>query len=90
MDENPRMTCGCPKARKYRKILAALDSQSEDAAPMPVIDPVILEDLRIFADLICRGMVDGVTVKLGDGTTVAMGGKVSRTARLKLEEKVDE
>lgn len=91
MDEgDPRLSCGCHKARKYRKILVALEKQSTNAAPMKEIDEDVMNGLRIFADLICLWKVDGITAKLADGTTVTIGAKVSRSKRLKVEEKVDE
>lgn len=90
LNENPRMSCGCHAARKYRKILTALDKQSGLAETMKPIDDDILIVLRQCADLICDNLIDGITAKLADGTTVVIGAKVSRTARLKVEEKVDE
>ena len=91
LDEgDPRLSCGCYKARKYRKILDALDEQSERAAPMKEIDENVMNGLRIFADLICAHKVDGITATLADGTTVKIDAKVSRTKRIKYEKKVDE
>lgn len=88
--EDARQYCGCTKARKYRKILAALDDQSECAEPMKPVGAEIIDALRRIAHLICLNQVYDATVKLGDGTTIKIGGKVSRSARLKVEEKVDE
>ncbi len=87
---DPRMSCRCMDARKYRKILGALDKSSARAAPMIPIDEDALNLMKDFAHLICDGAVDSVTVKLADRTTVVIGTKVSRSARLKVEEKVDE
>ena len=89
-DDDPLMSCACKPARKYRKILTALDKQSGLAEPMRPIDDDILDVLRQCADLICDNLIDGITAKLTDGTTVVIGAKVSRSARLKVEEKVDE
>lgn len=89
-EKDPRMVCGCHAARKYRKILDALDKQSGLADPMKPINEDVMHRLRQFADLICDHLVDGITAKLADGTTVVIGAKVSRSARLKVEEKVDE
>lgn len=89
-DDDPRMSCGCAAARKYRKIITALDKQSGLAEPMRPIDDNILDVLRQCADLICDHMISSITAKLWDGTTVVIGAKVSRSARLKVEEKVDE
>ncbi len=89
-DDDPRMICECKPARKYRKILAALDKQSGRAEPMRPIDDGILDVLRQCADLIGGHMISSITAKLWDGTTVVIGAKVSRSARLKVEEKVDE
>ena len=86
--EDPRMLCGCFKAVKYRRICGALWKQSEDAAPMREIDERVMDVLKEAADLICLDLVDGLTVSLSDGTKVQIGGKVSRSARLKVEEKV--
>lgn len=85
-----RQNCGCHAARKYRKMVAALEDQSENAHPMrPIADPVMVV-LRELADLCCARKIDGAAVSVGDGTAVKIGGKVSRTVRLKVEEKVDE
>ena len=88
--EDARKWCGCVRAKKYRKILSALYNQSEDAEPMPEISAEVMAELQEFAHLICMRLADGVTAKLSDGTTVSIGAKVSRTVRLKVEEKVDE
>lgn len=89
-DDDQRMSCACKPARKYRKIITALDKQSGLAEPMRPIDDDILDVLRQCADLICDDLVRSITAKLWDGTTVVIGAKVSRSARLKVEEKVDE
>lgn len=87
---DPRLSCGCYSARKYRKMIAALEDQSENAAPMkPIADPVMVV-LREMAHLCCMRKIDGAAVSVVDGTAVKIGGKVSRTVRLKFEEKVDE
>lgn len=88
--EDPRLLCGCMKARKYRKILAALNKQSEEAEPMKEIDGEVMESLRVLAHWVCAMKIDSASVRLSDGTTVTIAGKVSRSARLKVEEKVDE
>lgn len=85
-----RMICRCMDARKYRKILDTLDRQSKAVGPMPPVDEDALDAMKAFEHLICDGAVDSVTVKLADRTTVVIGAKVSRSARLKVEEKVDE
>lgn len=90
IDDDPRMSCQCRAARKYRKIITALEKQSGFADPMRPIEDDVLWVLRQGADLICAGLVTGITAKLADGTTVVIGAKVSRSARLKVEEKVDE
>lgn len=85
-----RKNCGCHAARKYRKMVAALEDQSENAHPMrPIADPVMVV-LRELADLCCAHKIDGAAGSVVDGTAVKIGGKVSRTVRLKVEEKVDE
>lgn len=85
-----RQNCGYHAARKYRKMVAALEDQSENAHPMrPIADPVMVV-LRELADLCCAHKIDGAAVSVVDGTAVKIGGKVSRTVRLKVEEKVDE
>lgn len=89
-DDDPRLVCACKPARKYRKILTALDMQSSFAEPMRPIDDNVLNVLHQCADLICDHLVDGITAKLADGTTVVIGAKVLRSVRLKVEEKVDE
>ena len=88
-DGDPRMVCRCMDARKYRKILEALKKSSEEAAPMYEIAEDVMSLMKECAHLICDGAVDSVTVKLADRTTVVIGAKVTRTARLKVEEKVD-
>lgn len=88
--EDARRYCGCWQARRYRKIIEALENQSSDAEPMKEIDEGIMAELKMMAHLCCKGRIVSVTVSLSDGTTVKIAGKVSRTARLKLEEKVDE
>ena len=87
---DPRMLCGCHAARKYRKILTALDKQSTQALPMLEIDEGVMMVLTDLAHYICALKVDSATLKLSDGTAVTIAGKVSRTKRLKVEEKVDE
>lgn len=85
-----RKNCGCHAARKYRKMVEALEDQSENADPMrPIADPVMVV-LRELAHLCCMRKIDGAAVSVGDGTAVKIGGKVSRTVRLKVEKKVDE
>lgn len=51
-DGDARESCACHKARKYRKILAALDKQSSEAAPMKEIDEAVMDGLKLFAHLI--------------------------------------
>ena len=85
-----RKHCGCHAARKYRKMVEALEDQSENADPMrPIADPVMVV-LHELAHLCCMRKIVGAVVSVGDGTTVKIGGKVSRTVRWKVEEKVDE
>lgn len=83
------MCCGCYPARKYRKITAALKKQSGLMEAMDPIDEDVFDVLRQAADLVCGELLEGITAKLADGSTVTIGAKVSRTKRLKVEEKVD-
>lgn len=89
MDEgDARKNCGCHAARKYRKMVAALEDQSENAHPMrPIEDPVMVV-LRELAHLCCAHKIDGAAVSVVDGTAVKIGGKVSRTVQIKYEKKV--
>jgi hypothetical protein len=89
-DGDARLSCGCFQAVRYRKILGALDKQSEEAAPMREIDEGVMAVLRECAHQVCALKIDKITANLRDGTTVSIGGKVSRSARLKMEEKVGE
>ncbi|MBR4184305.1 MAG: hypothetical protein IKQ87_00935 [Clostridia bacterium] len=84
-----RMICSCMDARKYRKILDALERFSERANPMPPIDEGVMDGLKVFAHLICDEAIESVTAKLADRTEVVIGAKVRRRAQLKVEEKVD-
>lgn len=88
-EEDPRMRCGCESARKYRKIITALKKQSGLMEGMDPIDEDVFDVLRQAADLICGKLLEGITAKLEDGSTVTIGSKVSRSKRLKVEEKVD-
>lgn len=89
-DLDARLSCGCFQAVRFRKIYAALDKQSRQAEPMQEIDGDVMTALMECAHLICALKIDKITANLRDGTTVSIGGKVSRSARLKMEEKVDE
>ena len=88
--EDARLYCGCYGARKYRKITAALDAVSTDAEPLREIDAGIMAGLYAFAHMISLGKATGITVNLMDGSKVTIGTKVSRSKRIKVEEKVDE
>lgn len=88
--EDARGLCGCFKAVKYRKIRRALDEVGVDVAPMPDIDEDVMVALGGIAHLIVMGRISSAAVKLGDGTAVSVGGKVSRKATVKMERKVDE
>lgn len=88
-DGDPRCSCGCYRARKFRAILNALGEQSGNAAPMREINEDVMEGLQLFAHLICAHKVVGIAATLADGTTVKIGEKVSRTKRIKYEKKVE-
>lgn len=88
--EDARDLCGCIQARKYRRICAALDEASSEAAPMREIDAGVMEMLYEAAHQIAAHNVASAVLKLSDGTTVSIGGKVSRKAQVKVEKKVDD
>ena len=85
-----RMSCGCHKARKYRRTLEALEKQSNDASPMMPIEESVMDVLRELAHLCCMRKIVGAAVSVGVGTAVKIGGKVSRTVRWKVEDTVGE
>lgn len=83
------MLCGCVYARKYRKMWTALNEVSIGASPMREIDEDIMQLLYDTAHQIAAHNVVSAVMKLGDGTTVSISGKVSRKAQVKVEKKVD-
>ena len=88
--EDPRMLCGCVQAREYRRIWTALNEASIGKSPMREIDEDIMQVLYDTAHQIAAHNVVSAVMKLGDGTTVSIGGKVSRKAQVKVEKKVDD
>lgn len=88
--EDARTLCGCFKAKKFRKICISLADISLNAPLMQEIPEDVMTVLSGIAHLIVMGRISSAAVKLGDGTTVAVGGKVLRKATVKMERKVDE
>ena len=85
-----RQLCGCYYANRYRRTVDALDRVSTDAEPMKEIDMEVLDMLRDCAYLIGALKLAKVDAYLSDGSKVQIAAKVSRTTRIKHEEKVDE
>lgn len=90
LNTDARLLCGCSRAKKYREIRGSLANVSTNAAPMQEIAEEAMDWLCEAAHLMCMYKIERAAVDLGDGTKVVISGKVSRSVRLKVEEKVDE
>ena len=82
--------CGQRTCSVYRRIWTALNEASIGKSPMREIDEDIMQVLYDTAHQIAAHNVVSAVMKLGDGTTVSIGGKVSRKAQVKVEKKVDD
>lgn len=85
--DDARDLCGCPAARRFRKLRDAIRETMEDDRFIDAGQEAI-DFLLNCAHMICAGELEKATVHLPDGSRIVVGDKVTRTAQIKREMKI--